>query len=354
MKVLFSILMLALFSCGFRSGDNDKNPNITAAEIQNHINYLASDELEGRFTGSKGAESAAKYIMNDFKATGLKPLFNGSFYQEYPFIAGLKLSDNNSLEIDIQGKALLPEIKEEYIPAPFSGSKTFEGNIIFAGYGISAPDLNYDDYEGIDVKNKIVLVMRYNPEEDNPHSEFEKFSPYRYKAKIAQEHGAAGIIFVNGYIPKDDEDKLMKLNYDGAGSMDSFAVIQVKREIADKLFKSENSDFKDYQKQINENKKPASFEFKNAFIKLKTEVNEITKQAKNVAGYIEGNDPKLKNEYIVIGAHYDHLGYGETGSLYRGKEPMIHNGADDNASGTAGVLELAEKFESMKSNLKEA
>ncbi len=353
MKKLFILSLLLALSLGFYSGgQEDKNPKITASEIQDHINYLASDKLEGRFTGSKGGEMAAEYIQADFESTGLKPLFNGSFRQNFPFIAGIELTGNNNLLLNVNGEELTPKIEEQYIPAPFSGDIDYHGEIVFAGYGISAPDLNYDDYKDIDVKGKAVLIMRYNPEGANPHSEFGKFSAYRYKADIAKQKGASAVIFVTGHIPKDDEDKLMKLRYDGAGPVADLGIIQIKRDIADKLFKAEGLDFGTVQQKIDSLKSPDSFLFKNTKLMLSTGVKEITKHADNIGGYLEGNDPELKNEYIVIGAHYDHLGWGETGSLYTGSEPQIHNGADDNASGTAGVLELAEKFASQKDQLK--
>ncbi len=353
MKKLFILPLLLALSLGFYSGgQKDKNPEITASEIQDHINYLASDKLEGRFTGSKGGEMAAEYIQADFESTGLKPLFDGSYRQNFPFVSGIELTGNNNLMFNVGGEEITPKVEEQYTPAPFSGDADYHGEIVFAGYGISAPDLNYDDYANLDVKGKAVLITRYNPEGANPHSEFGKFSAYRYKADVAKQKGASAVIFVTGHIPKDDEDKLMKLHYDGAGPVTDLAIIQVKRDIADKLFKSEGLDFEKVQQQIDSLKTPDSFVFQNTKVVLSTGVKEITRHADNIGGYLEGNDPELKNDYIVIGAHYDHLGWGETGSLYTGSEPQIHNGADDNASGTAGVLELAERFAAQKDKLK--
>ncbi|MCL5030825.1 MAG: M28 family peptidase, partial [Bacteroidetes bacterium] len=326
--------------------------DIKANEIKNHIYYLASDNLEGRFTGSNGADSAANYIKNYFQHYGLLSFQKNNYFQEFPFVASVELTSNNLLKIKSNNKIITAKLNEEYIPTPFSGNVSSTGQLAFVGYGISTPNLNYDDYDGVDVTGKIVVIMRYNPDEGNPHSQFEKYTSYRYKAKIAKEKGAVGVIFVNGYSPKDDEDKLMKLTYDGASGIDSLGAVQVKRSMIDNLFKNENLNFQEYQKVIDKNKKPASFIFKNFTAKLNTGIKEIIKYGKNVVGYLEGKDPVLKNQYIVIGAHYDHLGYGEVGSLYRGKEPKIHYGADDNASGTAGVLELAEKFSANKDLLK--
>jgi aminopeptidase YwaD len=351
-KILALILIVLLSSAGISQNVKVNNPEITSLELREHVSYLASDELEGRFSGSAGCSLAAGYIKKNFQQYGLTPLFEGNYFQEFQFISGLELTNNNKLIITISGQEKNQIIKEEYIPAPFSDNIEIESEVIFAGYGISAPKLNYDDYEGLDVNGKIVLVMRYNPEYDNPHSQFEEFSSFRYKTNVAREKGAKGIIFVNGHSPKVDEDKLIELKYDMGGPVKNVAAVHIKRNFVDELFKSQNLDFSEYQKKITETKKPASFLFNNVKVNLSTGVKEVKQDSWNVAGYIEGNDPQLKNEFIVIGAHFDHLGWGETGSLYRGNEPQIHNGADDNASGTAGVLELAEKFASEKDNLK--
>lgn len=348
-KYLSIILFVSFVACAFQNGDNDKNPEITSKEIIAHVTYLASDELAGRFTGTEACYTAAEYIRDDFKESGLLPFFDGDYFQEFPFIEGIEMGENNSLTFSFGSSEKELQPKKDFLAAPFSGKASVKGELVFLGYGISAPKLEYDDYEGIDVNGKVVVVMRYSPEYDNPHSKFDEFAFFRFKATVARDKGALGIIFVNGYAPKDDEDKLMNFSYDRGASIKDFPAVHVKREIIDELFKQNGLVFSEYQKQITDSKKPSSFLFKNSNVELNTEVNEIKKISWNVAGYIEGTDPNLKNEYIVVGGHFDHLGMGETGSLYRGDEPQIHNGADDNASGTTGVLELAEKFASLKS-----
>jgi hypothetical protein len=349
--ILILIAPLLVFSC-YSEGDKSNNPQITVEELKDHINYLASDDLKGRFSGTTELLSAAIYIEEQFDSYGLNPLFDNSYRQSFNFISGVELTDNNSLSIRINNNEFLPEISNEYTPAPFSDNIKADGELVFAGYGISASSLNYDDYDGLDVKDKIVLVLRYNPEYDNPHSQFDEYSSFRQKTTVAREKGARAIIFVNGYYPKDDDDKLMELRYDRGGAVTGIGAVHIKRNFADKLFESQGLNLADYQVKMSESKTPSSFMFKDVNIKIETGVKEIQTESWNVAGYIEGNDPVLKNEYIVIGAHFDHLGMGETGSLYRGDEPQIHNGADDNASGTSGVLEIAEKFANEKDRLK--
>ncbi|MCX6148982.1 MAG: M20/M25/M40 family metallo-hydrolase [Ignavibacteriales bacterium] len=351
MKNIFLLLVgfvMFNYGCSFSQPKNERNPKITVKEVQDHVNYLASDELEGRFTGSEGANKAAAYIKQDFKEDGLLPFFDKDYSESYPFVSGLEAGIANKVKLLIDGKEYQLKFNDEFIAANFSDNVKYSGEVVFAGYSITAPELNYDDYSSIDVKGKIVLAMRYNPEEKNPRSKFDKYAELRLKAKTAQEKGAAGIIFVNGYVPKDEDDNLIKLSYDGAPAMKELGAIHIKRSLVDKMFEAEKLNFKLYQQNIDTTKKPASFVFKNSKIELVTEVKQVEGKGINIAGYLPGNDPKLKDEYIIIGAHYDHLGYGETGSLYRGKDKQIHNGADDNASGTTGVLELAEKFAAEK------
>ena len=219
MKYYGKHLLLVVFILsgpGIFAQQKSYSPEIKANEIQETINYLASDQLEGRMTGSNGAALAAEFIRKDFQKINLQPLFDGKFMQMYPFISSLKLTKNNSLEFTVNNFDIKPKIESEFVTVPFSGKAEVNSDLVFAGYGISAPDLKYDDYDGIDVKGKTVVILRYNPEGDNPHSDFGKFSAYRYKAKVAREKGAAAVIFVTGFYPKDDVDKLMPLKYDGA------------------------------------------------------------------------------------------------------------------------------------------
>jgi len=350
------IALLLIFTIVFsvQAQNRIHNPEITPEEIKADVYYLASDDMKGRFTGSPEERKAGEYIKNEFQIYGLKPLFKDGWFQEFPFIERVELTGSNTLALKINSNETLLKLKTDFITAPFSGNSKYSGEIVFAGYGISASKLNYDDYAGIDVKDKIVLVMRYNPEHDSAKTEFDRYSTYRQKAITAKEKGAAGIIFVNGYVPKNDDDPLMELHYDGAGSIKEFPVLQIKRNITDQIFSSAGLNFADRQKKIDSDKKPASFTFTGVKVDISTGTKAIEKTGRNVAGVLEGTDPALKYEYLVIGAHYDHLGIDQLreASMYKGKEPLIHHGADDNASGATGLLEIAEKFGSIQEYLK--
>jgi hypothetical protein len=348
------LLLLYLFSLSAQAQNKIHNPEITSEEIKQIIYFLASDAMKGRFTGSPEEHTAGEYIKNEFQLYGLRPVFNGKWYQEFPFTERVELTKNNSVDLTLNGKNRNLGVEKDFITAPFSGKAKANGEIVFAGYGISAPKLNYDDYANLDVKGKIVLVMVNNPEHDSSRTEFDRYSSKRTKAVTAKEKGAAGIIFVNGELPKNDDDPLMTLHYDGAPGIEGFPVLQIKRKIADQLLKSQKQVFALLQKDIDSNKKSNSFILKNVKVSLETEAKEIVSKGHNVAGLLEGNDPVLKNEYIVIGAHYDHLGIDQLrdASLYKGKEKLIHHGADDNGSGTTGLLEISEKIASIKGQLK--
>ncbi|WP_337871813.1 M28 family peptidase [Ignavibacterium sp.] len=345
MKKLIFIFFLSFQVISFTQSVD--SPEISTAEIFEHIKYLASDELEGRFTGTEQCRIAAEYIAKEFEKAGLEPAFNGSYFQQFPFISDIQLG-KNSFEIISKEKFSL-EVEKDFIPLPFSDNLEVEGKLVFAGFGISSKDNNYDDYEGIDVKGKILVVFRNHPDMNSPHSPFDQLAGLRFKATVARDKGAAAIIFINTSDKKDD-DKLYKLEYDGAAKIKGIAVVHMQRDVLQKLLTQMKMDIEEIEKQIVDNKKPNSSEL-NATAKLKTEVNEIESISWNVGGLLRGTDKELLNEYLVIGAHFDHLGWGKQNSLYQG-EPMIHNGADDNASGTTGVLELAEKFASEKNSLK--
>ena len=339
------ILFLAVLFSVYCTAQN--NPDITAGEIKNHINYLASDELEGRMTGTPALYKAADYLKSEFENYGLEPLFDGSYFQQFPFIEKLEAGNDNQVEIeDGNGKSLPGTgwiLDQNFTPVSFTDNLEIEGKIVFAGYGISAKDLNYDDYDGIDVKDKIVIVFRNHPDMKSPHSKFEQFSSLRYKTTNARDKGAIGIIFVNTSDKKDDP--LIPLKYDDAGKISGIDVIQVKKSTLEFI------NFNDLQAKIDSTLKPGSFALDNDLTaKITTEVKEIKGTSVNVGAILKAENNKFPNEYLVIGAHFDHLGWGGQNSLYTG-EPAIHNGADDNASGTTGLLELAEKFASIKDKI---
>ncbi|CUS96966.1 M20/M25/M40 family metallo-hydrolase [Candidatus Kryptobacter tengchongensis] len=347
MKKKFLILILAvlLSSCFYT---RTTSPQIEEKDIYFHLKYIASDELEGRRAGTRGAELASDYIAKQFKKFGLKPAGDkGTYFQYFDFVSDVKLGDSNFVSFKINKDEIKLNFKSDFVPLSFSESGKIKGDVIFAGYGITAPEQNYDDYNGIDVQGKIVMLLKGTPDGYKAHSPFEKYLPLRYKVSNAQSKGAIGIIFVDPF-----SEKFEKFTYDYSAGKAGIPIIEVKNSIIDNILKTCGYDFKLYDivKKIYDSMKPNSFTINNLSVEIQTDVRYIKSKVANVIGYIEGSNPELKNEYIIIGAHYDHLGWGGQGSLVP-DTVAIHNGADDNGSGTAGLLELAEYLSHNRKNL---
>ena len=283
---------------------------------------------------------AADYIARAFQQAGLAPAGeNGTYFQSFEITTGARLGANNALEI--AGKPL--SIDKDFVPIVFSDTADFQGPLIFAGYGITAPEYHYDDYAGIDAKDKIVVVFQHEPQERDTKSVFAGANTTTHASLVnktinAKQHGAKGIIFITDF-NHDKEDI-------GAASRDNFtdmglpAMYARRGPIVD-AFKAGGKDLAALQKALDADLKPQSFESPNMRARIATEVIRTRKSIKNVLGAIPGSDPSLKDQWIVVGAHYDHLGLGNRNSLAPSLIGEVHHGADDNASGTAGVMELA-------------
>jgi hypothetical protein len=349
--ILYAQLALIFLISAGLSLPADKTPKITASEISSHIKYLASDELAGRFPGTDGDVLARNYIINEFKNYKILPAGENGYLQPFDYISEIKLGKNNAISISDLGNITNPG--ENFIPAYLSANTTASGSLVFVGYGLNTPDLNYNDYDGVNLNGKIAVMLLFSPGYSNPHDNpFSQYERLRIKCAAAKEKGAAGIILIKG--PTSGEDELIKLRMQGPGEELGIPVINIKREIIEPLFiKTVNKSLLDIQSLIDSTRKPYSFDFENKTAELSADLIHITSYTNNVIGKLEGKDPVLKSEYILIGAHMDHLGDGlKYGSLHTSHEAEIHNGADDNASGTAGVLELAQYFASNKKNLK--
>jgi hypothetical protein len=378
--------------------------------------YLASDKLEGRGPGTHGIDLAADYIAAEFKKAGLKTdLYDGTPFQKFSITIGTKLGpdDRNRLEIVAPAdestngpKRTTLKLGTDFTPLALGGSAKIDAPLVFAGYGITAKDQKYDDYAGIDVKDKAVIVLRHQPQRGNPHGLFghgdSPFAALSRKISNAYEHGAAAIVFCNDDAdlrrshddvrkrwqaaidelakantefkkldhPSDEEtlkqaksademaariqqlskqlskedDLLLKFDFGGEDSEGrEFPVLFCRREPLDRAVKvSTGKDLAAIEQEIEASQAPKSCEMPGWRIAGETNVARERTEVKNVVGVLEGEGPHA-DETIVIGAHYDHLGYGGSNSLARGVH-AIHPGADDNASGDVALLEIAREL----------
>jgi Zn-dependent M28 family amino/carboxypeptidase len=304
----------------------------SAEKLQQHVSYLASDELDGRRTGTAGANDAARYIAREFERLGIRTapatdsrkinVMLARYLQTFPYIGRVELGKNNVLSV--RGGETL-RVGEDWMPLGISANQTLNlTEVVFAGYGITANELNHNDYKGTYSKTQVAVIEKGTPDGDNPHGKFTSAGQLRFKVAAAQSAGVGALLIISS---EDDfkTDALVNLRYDNAG-LAGIPVAVISKQAAEKLRNAKE-------------------------VKLTTDVVRVEVPAHNVVGVIEGSDPVLKNESIVIGAHYDHLGRGGEGSLAP-RSGEIHHGADDNASGTAGVLELARIFSAQKPKLK--
>lgn len=311
-----------------------------------HIKYLASPEMRGRESGSPELEKAAQYIANQFKADGLKAPDGKSYLQPFEVTTSAKPGKANRFEFSIKGETQELQISKEYEPFSFSAHGKASAGVIFAGYGITAPEYNYDDYAGIDARGKLVLVLRHEPQEYDEKSVFEgkiytDHSQDYSKAANARRHGAAGVILISDQINhKAAGDDLDPFGTATGPNDAGILFVQVKEKVAESWVKAEGKDLLELEKGIDTDVKPRSFAFKNLEVRENVDVERVVKTVHNVLGYLPGQT----DEYLIIGAHYDHLGLGGIYSLAPSLTGTVHPGADDNASGTAGVIELARHF----------
>jgi len=344
------ITSLSLFAILFSSSAlfAQYSPDITKGDLQKQIGFLASDSLKGRKPGTPEDAVAADYIRNSFKKAGLKMLCDNGF-QKFEIVADVKPGKNNSFVFD----AIPAQQGSDFTPLSFSASVTVTAPVVFAGYGfdLDLDSLKWNDYKSLDVKGKWAVVLRGDPEPDKANSAFLPYEQERAKVLTAKDKGAVGVLLVS---PSDLEksDVLMHMQYDKSPSDAGLPVFSITRALADKMLASMNYTIATLEAEIKENHKPVSLYLEPTL----TATSDVVKKrvtTQNVVGLLEGSDPKLKSEYVIIGAHFDHLGMGGEGSGSRMPDTVaVHNGADDNASGTAGVLELAQKLAANRVNLK--
>jgi aminopeptidase YwaD len=312
----------------------------------NDVKYLASPALKGRATGSPELETAAAFLVRQYREFGVKPANGKTYLQGFQVTTDAKLGPRNRLTFTGNGHSTALREAQDFIPFSFSSTGKFSGTVVFAGYGITAPEFHYDDYTGLDVKGKLVLILRHEPQENDEKSIFngKSFTVHAQlvnKAANAKMHGAAGVILIEDRANHPKEPwELMKFG-SASGPMDAgVAVLEVKEELIDGWFKDAGKSLEKIEADIDKDLKPQSFAFPDAIrVNAQVDIQHALKTVHNVVAYLPGTT----GEYVILGAHYDHLGMGGQYSLTP-TVTAIHPGADDNASGTAGVIELARWF----------
>jgi len=319
-----------------------------AAELRRHVRYLASPELTGRGVDTPGIDLARDYIAAEFARAGLKAGGdNAGFFQSFEVAVGVAVSEPSSLTLGGE-----PPLQPHgaWIPLGLSKSGKAQAPIVFAGYGITAKEYGYDDYAAVDARGKIVLVLRYEPPPKDEKSPFRKppgysnFAALRTKANNAREHGAVGMILVDMDHAGDPQTELISTQTSLWRGGNGIVAAQIKRRAIEKWLEARGVSLAALKQTIDGSGKPASMEIPGANAVLEINLREDRRSASNVVGILPGADAKLKNQSVVIGAHYDHLGFGHFGAIDREAEGKIHPGADDNASGTAVLLELARRL----------
>ncbi len=322
---------------------------ISEQSYRESVKFLAAPSLKGRLTGTPENEKAARWIAARFRELGLKPApGQRDYFQRFEVTVSASLGKGNRLaESNGGGKPRALVAGQDFQPLNFSGNGRAAGEVVFAGYGITAPEYGYDDYAGIDAKGKIVLVLRHEPQEFDEKSPFAgrvytSHAQVQNKAVNAKFHGAAAVLMVND-LPNHsgDEDRLDRFSGRVGPTSADIPFVQVRAAVAERWLERSGLSLKEWMEETDRTLKPRPAALAGLRVEVTADVVRRRSSSPNVAAYLPGET----DESIIIGAHFDHLGLGEQSSMapdQAGK--AIHPGADDNASGTAGLLELAAYF----------
>lgn len=325
-----------------------RGAEIDARRYLEDVKVLADPSMKGRLTGTPELEKAAKFLAARYEKLGIPPAGGKTYFQWYDVTTNARLGKANTLKWTSEGhtRSLAPE--KDFVPFNFSMNGTVSAGLAFAGYGITAPEYNYDDYSNIDAKGKIVVILRHEPQEFDEKSVFNgkvytRHAQMEAKAVNAKFHGAKAVVFVSDVSNHSDPDDVDKFSRNVGPGFRGVPFVQVRAEIVEQWLALSGKNLKELIAAIDKDLKPQSFDLPaNLSTELSVDVQREVKRVPNVCAYLPGET----DEYVIIGAHFDHLGLGEQFSMAPSLAGTVHPGADDNASGTAGVLELAQWFKS--------
>lgn len=325
--------------------------DVAVARMKQDLSFFAADEQEGRDAGSEGIQRAAVYIAKRFDDLGLKTdSFNGTPFQDFAMPGDDQMGEGNDLQFAGLEKAAETRLGENYTAVSLGGNGSFAGDVVFAGYGISAPDLGYDDYSQVDVAGKVVIVLRKEPQQSKADSVFDgvRSSQYAFfstKELNAAVHKVAAMIIVNdAATAAENEDALPGVSEAGQAMSDmKVPTYFCTRGLIDPIVKeATGKSLAELEEAIDADLQPRTQVLGGVTASGKTVIEKSEKPVRNVIGVLPGSG-NLAAEYVVVGAHYDHVGMGGRGSLAPGTV-AIHNGADDNGSGTTTMLEVARRL----------
>jgi hypothetical protein len=333
--------------------DSRKDSEISQNRYLQHVQTLASDGLQGRGNGTRGLELAADYIAEQFRAAGLSPGRDGSWFQPFEIVTGLEVGEGNRLVLLEDGERHTLELGRSYYPLSVSvraptvdDPSAPEGlPVAFAGYGVSAQAFDYDDYVNLDAAGKAIIVFTHEPQENDANSRFEgrrltEHASVMQKAAVARKHGVKAVLLVVDPAHGSDEGGYEAWLRDPQAEDYGLSVFRIERDTLERAL-GEKLDLDAVAKSIDSDLRPRSRVLDGLRLQVVERFDKIRKTVRNVVGILEGSHPRLASEAVVIGAHYDHLGLGGRHSMATNAVGEVHNGADDNASGTAALMELA-------------
>ncbi|MFH1052091.1 MAG: M28 family peptidase [bacterium] len=348
MKTIYILAIVVVMSLTINQKTSAQTGDDMVSQLKSHITFLSSTEMQGRFPGTPENKKAGEYIAGKFKESGLETI-GDSYFKPFKYIDTLAIGPSSAVSFDVLiRKPGVPENMlrsrtktwtsgKDWIPMRFSKNGTAKGEVVFCGYGVTAKESGYDDYEGIDVNGKIVIVLA-DSSEGLPLDDFwTPYSDLSYKADNALKHGAAAIVFVK--VLHDSANVFYDFDVDRKYKSEIVA-LHANRTLMSEFFTKQEPLLK-VEKEINTTKKPKSFVLPDIKMSITVDVEEVQKELNNVVGLVKGTDPDFENEYIVVGANFDGLGaYWET-PKWRPKVWTVLNSADFNASGSAALIELA-------------
>lgn len=333
-----------------------KDASAAEARLLKDISYLAGDECEGRGITTKGIQLAADHIAGVMKDYGLKPGGTDGYFQPFEVArGGASLGSGNAFSLKgTAGQTAVFKLGDQFVTLAAGANGTVSAPVVFAGYGAASAEPAYDDFAGLDCEGKVVIVLRKLPRAGNAQAQpnfpaNSALAGVGAKVAAAQAKKAAAVLIVNDKASAGDTDSLVAFSYPLSGTTEkvTIPVMMVRRSVVNQMLKTAGKDLTQIEQAIDRDFKPQSFAIDGWTADLTTNATRAGVKCKNVIGVVEGAGP-LADETVVIGAHYDHLGFGGSGSLAGPRVTAIHYGADDNASGTVAVLELARRFSKME------